>query len=71
MATPTVVSPRLLRIAFPLLVLLTGGFALYQLFLAGLSLRLHSWPFAIFYTVMGIAGLAIASALRRTSRRIR
>jgi uncharacterized membrane protein HdeD (DUF308 family) len=59
------VSPRLLRILAPILVLLVGGFALYQLFLAGMHLRVKSYPFALFYAVMGIAGIAIATALRR------
>ena len=61
-------SPRLLRILAPILVLLTGGFALYQLFVAGMHLRVKSYPFAVFYAVMGIAGLAIATALRRMSK---
>jgi len=63
------VSPRLLRVLTPFLVLLTGGFGLWQLFLAGMHLRFSSYPMALFYAVMGIAGIAIASALRRALRR--
>jgi hypothetical protein len=62
------VPPRLLRVLAPFLVLLTGGFGLWQLFIAGLHLRYRSYPFALFYAVMGIAGLAIATAVRRTLR---
>ena len=61
-------SPRILRVLAPFLVLLTGGFALYQLFIAGMHLRVKSYPFAMFYGVMGIAGIAIATALRRMSK---
>jgi hypothetical protein len=64
-ASPAV-SPRLLRVVAPFLVLLTGAFAVYQLFLAGVALKVRSYPFALFYAVMGVAGLAIATALRRT-----
>ena len=61
-------SPRLIRVLVPFLVLLTGGFGLWQLFLAGMHLRHASYPFALFYAVMGIAGIAIATALRRGLR---
>jgi hypothetical protein len=63
------VSPRLLRVLVPLLVLLTAGFALFQLFLFGIALRVRDWPMAGMYLVMGIAGVAIASSLWRTARR--
>jgi hypothetical protein len=65
------VSPRLLRVALPLLVLVTGAFGLYQLFVAGIALRTKAYPFALLYAVMGLAGLAVASALWRTGKRIR
>ena len=61
-------SPRLLRVLLPLLVLVTTAFGLYQLFVAGIALRVHAYPFALLYAVMGVAGLAVASALWRTSK---
>ena len=63
------VSSRLLRVALPLLAALTTAFGLYQLFLAGLSLRVHSFAFALLYTVMGIGGLALSSSLWRARKR--
>jgi len=62
------VSPRLLRVALPLLAALTTAFGLYQLFLAGISLRVHSLAFALLYAVMGIGGLALSSALWRARK---
>jgi hypothetical protein len=62
------VSPRVLRVLLPLLVLVTTVFGLYQLFVAGIALRVHAYPFALLYAVMGVAGLAVASALWRTSK---
>jgi hypothetical protein len=67
----TAVSPRLLRVLLPLLVLVTGVFGLYQLFVAGVALRVKSYPFALLYAVMGVAGLAVATALGRTFSRLR
>ena len=64
-------SPRLLLALVPVLVLLTGGFALYQLWVAGVALRLQNWPFAAFYTVFGVAGLAVSSGLWRLRRGMR
>ena len=61
-------SPRLLRILVPVLVLVTGGFGLYQLFVAGVALRVKSYPFALLYAVMGFAGLAVATALARVGK---
>ena len=61
-------SPRLLRALVPLLALLTGCFALYQLWVAGLALRLRNYPFAAFYLLFGLGGLAVCSALWRHRR---
>ena len=61
-------SPRLLFALVPVLALVTGGFALYQLWVAGVALRMQNWPFAAFYTVFGLAGLAVCSALWRMRR---
>ena len=68
---PPAVSPRLLRLAVPLLVVVTAAFGLYQLFVAGIALRTKAYPFALLYAVMGLAGLAVASALWRTGKRLR
>jgi hypothetical protein len=59
------VSPRLLRVVLPLLAVVTTAFGLYQLFLAGLALRVHSYPYSLLYAGMGIGGLAISSSLWR------
>lgn len=67
-AAPTV-SPSQTRALLLLLAVLTVCFALYQLFMFGIALRVHNWPLAAMYLVMGIAGLAIASALRSRTRR--
>ena len=64
-------SPRLLRVVAPLLVLLTAGFGIYQLFVAGIALRVKAYPFAALYAAMGLAGFAIATAIGRTYRRLR
>lgn len=58
-------SPRLLPILAPILCLLTGAFALYQLWVAGIALRIQNWGFAVFYLVFGLAGLAVTTALWR------
>jgi uncharacterized MnhB-related membrane protein len=65
------VSPRLLRVLVPLLAVVSGLFGLYQLFVAGIALRVKSYPFAVLYAVMGVAGVAIANALWRVGRRVR
>jgi len=65
------VSPRVLRILLPILTLFTGAFGLYQLFIAGVALRVKAYPFALLYAAMGLAGLAVASALGRTFSRLR
>jgi hypothetical protein len=62
-------SPRLLRVLVPVLLLVTTCFALYQLFLAGVSLRVKSYPAAALYAGMGVAGLAIVSAMARSYKR--
>lgn len=64
-------NPRLLFALVPVLVLLTGGFALYQLWVAGLALRMQNWPFAAFYLVFGLAGLAVTTGLWRLRRGMR
>ena len=64
-------SPRLLRLAVPLLVVLTAGFGLYQLFVAGLALRMKAYPMALLYAVMGLAGVSVANALWRVGKRPR
>jgi hypothetical protein len=61
-------SPRLLRALVPVLSLLTGCFALYQLWVAGLALRLRNYPFAAFYLLFGLGGLAVCTALWRHRR---
>ncbi|GLC25684.1 hypothetical protein [Roseisolibacter agri] len=62
---------RLLLALVPVLVLITGGFALYQLWVAGVALRMQNWPFAAFYTVFGLAGLAVSNGLWRLRRGMR
>lgn len=62
---------RLLLILVPVLVLVTGAFALYQLWVAGIALRTQNWPFAAFYLVFGLAGLAVSSGLWRLRRGMR
>ena len=64
-------SPRLLRLAVPFLVVLTAAFGLYQLFVAGIALRMKSYPSAALYGVMGVAGVAIANALWRMGKGVR
>ncbi|MDF1502529.1 hypothetical protein [Roseisolibacter sp. H3M3-2] len=64
-------SPRLLSILAPILCLLTGAFALYQLWVAGIALRVQNWAFAAFYLVFGLAGLAVTTALWRLRRGLR
>ena len=64
-----IVSPSQTRALLLPLAFLTVCFALYQLFMFGIALRVHDWPLAGMYLVMGIAGLAIASALRQRTRR--
>jgi hypothetical protein len=57
-----------LRVLAPIVALLTGAFALYQLWVAGVALRLERWGFAVFYLVFGLAGLAVTTALWRLRR---
>jgi hypothetical protein len=64
-------NARLFFVLVPVLVLLTGGFALYQLWVAGVAFRLQNWPFAAFYTVFGVAGLAVSNGLWRLRRGMR
>lgn len=52
----------------PVLVLVTGCFALFQLWAAGVAMRMQNWPFAAFYVVFGLAGLAVSSGLWRLRR---
>ena len=65
---PPAVSPRLVAVLAPILCLLTGAFALYQLWVAGIALRVRNWPFAAFYLLFGLAGLAVTTALWRHRR---
>lgn len=64
-------SPRILRVLLPVLALVVALFGLYQLFVAGLSVRLRNYPMAMLYAAMGFAGLAISSAMWRTAKRFR
>ncbi len=63
-------SPRTLRLLFPILALLVALFGLYHLFAGGLAIQQHNWPFAVFYLVFGFGGLALAQALWRATRRL-
>jgi len=65
------VLTRLPRAAIPLLVVVTAAFGLYQLFVAGLALRMRAYPMALLYAVMGLGGLSIASALWGMRKRTR
>jgi len=65
---PAVDQRSLVRLVTPVLAVISGAFALWQLFLAGLSVRLGSYAFGAFYAVMGIAGLAVATSLWRVWR---
>ena len=64
-------SPRLLRALLPVLALVTGCFALYQLWVAGIALRRANYPFAAFYLLFGLGGLAVSTALWRHRRGVR
>jgi hypothetical protein len=59
------VNPRLLLVVVPLLVVITGVFAGQQLSFALVYARRGDWPFAAFYTLFGVAGIAMAVALGR------
>jgi hypothetical protein len=62
---------RLFVALVPILVLVTGAFALYQLWVAGVALRMQNWPFAAFYVVFGLAGLAVSNGLWRLRKGLR
>ena len=63
--------PRLVIGLAPLLIALTFGFALYHAYLAAVMARAANWPFALFYLVLGIGGLALSLALLRAYRGVR
>ena len=56
-------TARLLYRLVPLLVCVTLVFAAYHVYGAVLAARVRNWPFAAFYTVFSLAGLALARAL--------
>lgn len=62
---------RLSFVLAPLLILITTGFALNYLYAAVVHARARSWPFAGFYALLGVAGLALAIALWRGRRQAR
>ena len=64
-------SPFALRLTTALLAAITLGFALLQLFSAGLALRQHQTGTAVFYALLGLAGCAIAQALWRARSKLR
>ncbi|MGZ8376504.1 MAG: hypothetical protein ACXWZS_06600 [Gemmatirosa sp.] len=59
---------RIFLTLVPVLALVTGAFALYQLWAAGIAMRMQNWPFAAFYVLFGLAGLAVSTALWRLRR---
>lgn len=61
-------TPLLRRVAIVCSVL-TASIGLYQFYPAALAAGARNWPFALFYSVFGIAGLALARALW-TARRL-
>ena len=69
---PLPVRPRLtLRRFLPIAVLFTGGFGLYYLYVASLALGRGNRPFALFYALYGLGGVALAVSLWRVWRQHR
>jgi hypothetical protein len=56
-------SARLLYRLVPLLVSVTLVFAAYHVYGAVLAARMGNWPFAAFYALFSLAGIALARAL--------
>lgn len=63
-------NPRLLYRLVPLLVALVVVFAAYHVYAAVFAIRLRNWPFAAFYALFSLAGLALARALWSARRQI-
>lgn len=63
--------PRLAISLAPFLIALTFGFAIFHAYAAAIAARAANWPFALFYLVLGIGGLALSLALLRAYRRVR
>ena len=63
--------PRLALALAPLLVALTFAFAAFHGYQAVLAAGVRNWPFALFYSVLALGGLALSLALLRTYRRAR
>jgi uncharacterized membrane protein len=51
-----------------LLVALTLALAILQLYYAAVSVARQAWPFAVIYTLCGVGGLALSTALWRARR---
>jgi hypothetical protein len=51
-----------------LLVALTLALAVLQLYYAAVSVARQAWPFAVIYTLCGVGGLALSTALWRARR---
>jgi hypothetical protein len=69
-AVPAVL-PRLALALAPLLVALTFAFAAFHGYRAVLAASVRNWPFALFYAVLAVGGLALSLALLGTHRRAR
>ena len=54
----------------PLLLVVIGGFVLYQLFVAVLFASRQQWGFTALYALMAIAGAALARTLWINKRRL-
>ena len=63
-------NPRLLYRLVPLLVALVVVFAAYHVYAAIFAMRLGNWPFAAFYALFSLAGLALARALWTARKQI-
>jgi uncharacterized protein YqgC (DUF456 family) len=54
----------------PVLLIVVAGFALYQLFIALTLASKGQWPFAAVFTLMSIAGWALARVLWNAKRKM-
>jgi hypothetical protein len=61
---------RIIAAIAPLLAALTLAFGGLHLYYGIVAARAGNWPFALFYAVFGIAGIALAVALWRVRRQI-